>query len=56
MGKYVAVTSEMHYVVEAENLADAMSQFNEDMEGTGRKVIKWVGPTGINFLMHDYNL
>ena len=56
MGEYVAITVESHYFVEAESLPEAMSCFNEDMAGTGRKVIKWIGPTGINFHMHDYSI
>lgn len=43
-------------VYHADTLPDAMASHNAAMAEFSDKVVKWVGPTGITFLMHDSKL
>ncbi len=43
-------------VYHADTLAQAMASHNAALPEFADKVLKWVGPTGINFLMHDSRL
>lgn len=43
-------------VYHADVLPTAMAMHNASMPEFSDKVVKWVGPTGINFLMHDSKL
>lgn len=40
-------------VYHASTLPEAMGAHNSALPEFSDKVIKWVGPTGITFLMHD---
>lgn len=43
-------------VYHASDLATAMASHNTSLPQYSDKVLKWVGPTGITFLMHDSRL
>lgn len=40
-------------VIHAEGLGEAMGAFNSRLPEYSESVLKWTGPTGITFLMHD---
>jgi hypothetical protein len=52
----VGPTNTARRVYHAHGLGDAMKMHNQEMPEYRDKVLKWVGPTGINFQMHDSKL
>ena len=49
----VGPVSTARAVYHARTLSEAMGAHNAALPDYNDKVIKWVGPTGITFLMHD---
>jgi len=49
----VSRTSTARAVYHVDNLAEAMGSHNAALPEYSTAVLKWVGPTGITFHMHD---
>ncbi len=49
----VGPVSTARAVYHASTLPEAMGAHNAALPDCSESVVKWVGPTGINFLMHD---
>lgn len=52
----VSRTSSARAVYHATDWVEAMAMHNAALPDYSKKVLKWVGPTGMNFLMHDSKL